>query len=176
MQFWIRRTREGEGTDEWKAHAEEEYRRVYDFAANDVECRRVQILRYFGQSFDASKCNNQCDVCLNSDGHEVYEEDMSVAAKELLSLAGDMCNTVNLTKSVLIKVYRGSKAKAILMYQDRKYYGSGQKIHLSHVERLVQHLVSERYLEEVAWVTRDQLYTHFKLMVRISLWMFHSLY
>ena len=165
MQFFIKRIRDGDGTEEYKSHAEDEYRRVYDYARNDIECRRVQILRYFGQEFDAESCNKKCDVCVSSEGQEVYEEDVSVSAKEILSLADDMCQTLNLSKSTLIKVYRGSKAKDIIMYQDRQYYGAGQKINVNQVDRLVQHLMSTQYLDQVPWTTRDQQYTHLKLMV-----------
>ena len=88
-----------------------------------------------------------------------------MSAKEILSLADDMCQTLNLSKSTLIKVYRGSKTTDIIMYQERQYYGASQKINVNQVDRLVQHLMSTQYLDQVPWTTRDQQYTHLKLMV-----------
>ena len=64
-----------------------------------------------------------------------------MSAKEILSLADDMCQTLNLPKSTLIKVYRGSKTTDIIMYQERQYYGASQKINVNQVDRLVQHLM-----------------------------------
>ncbi|KKF97458.1 ATP-dependent helicase SGS1 [Ceratocystis platani] len=38
--------------------------RVVTFCDNESDCRRVEILRYFNESFDAADCNRQCDNCL----------------------------------------------------------------------------------------------------------------
>ncbi|KAL5611783.1 hypothetical protein BROUX41_000642 [Berkeleyomyces rouxiae] len=38
--------------------------RVVTFCDNESDCRRVEILRYFGEAFDAAECNGQCDNCL----------------------------------------------------------------------------------------------------------------
>ena len=88
-----------------------------------------------------------------------------MSAKEILSLADYMCTRLNLSKSILIKIYRGSTAKDIVVYQDRQYYGAGQKINAQLVDRLFQHLMSNQYFDQVPWTTRDQQYTHLKLMV-----------
>jgi len=38
------------------------------FCMNEVECRRVMLLRYFGESFPKENCNATCDNCRRPQG------------------------------------------------------------------------------------------------------------
>jgi bloom syndrome protein len=49
------------------------------------ECRRVQLLRYFGENIDASQCNKNCDNCKNGERNsEVEVQDFTDTAKAIL--------------------------------------------------------------------------------------------
>ena len=54
------------------------------FCVNEVECRRVQLLEYFGESFPREQCNGTCDNCRNRGS--VTVEDMTAHAIEILKL------------------------------------------------------------------------------------------
>ena len=41
---------------------------MVEFCENEVDCRRVMSLRYFGETFDRNECNMTCDNCLNLSG------------------------------------------------------------------------------------------------------------
>ncbi|CAL1703899.1 unnamed protein product [Somion occarium] len=163
MHIIFRRIREGDGDEEFKDHQEDEYRRVLEYGSNNVECRRAQVLSYFGQNFDPRDCNKQCDNCCDTSS-EVYEEDMTSSAKDVLALAHNMTKTTIVNKTLLTKVYRGSKAKDSIMFQNQPHYGAGQKLPVTQVERLINHLFARGYFELVAYGSHDK-FTHSKLVV-----------
>jgi len=59
--------------------AKEQLRQMVRFAEQD-ECRRIGLLRYFGEEYPKAKCDH-CDVCV---GH-VEREDATLAAQKVLS-------------------------------------------------------------------------------------------
>ena len=58
------------------------------FCINDVQCRRVMLLSYFGETFPAEACKGTCDNCAR--GGEVVMEDVTSDAKILLALAREI--------------------------------------------------------------------------------------
>ncbi|KAL5603595.1 hypothetical protein FOVSG1_006345 [Fusarium oxysporum f. sp. vasinfectum] len=54
---------DGEGNNEQKERQMTMLNRVTAFCANKSDCRRVEILRYFGEDFSAAQCRKTCDNC-----------------------------------------------------------------------------------------------------------------
>ncbi|EXA30016.1 bloom syndrome protein [Fusarium oxysporum f. sp. pisi HDV247] len=54
---------DGEGNNEQKERQMSMLRRVTAFCDNKSDCRRVEILRYFGEDFSAAQCRKTCDNC-----------------------------------------------------------------------------------------------------------------
>ncbi|EXL39296.1 bloom syndrome protein [Fusarium oxysporum f. sp. radicis-lycopersici 26381] len=54
---------DGEGNNEQKERQMTMLNRVTAFCGNKYDCRRVEILRYFGEDFSAAQCRKTCDNC-----------------------------------------------------------------------------------------------------------------
>jgi bloom syndrome protein len=54
---------DGEGNNEQKERQMSMLNRVTAFCDNKSDCRRVEILRYFGEDFSAAQCRKTCDNC-----------------------------------------------------------------------------------------------------------------
>jgi bloom syndrome protein len=77
-----------------------------DFCLNETECRRVQLLAYFGETFPRDACNKTCDNC-KSDASIEQTEDVTVFAENILKLLQELVSKgyTNLTVNKIIKVY-----------------------------------------------------------------------
>ncbi|EFX05641.1 DNA/RNA helicase [Grosmannia clavigera kw1407] len=54
---------DSEGSEAQKARQREMLNRMVDFCENKRDCRRSEILRYFGENFEQSGCGGTCDNC-----------------------------------------------------------------------------------------------------------------
>jgi ATP-dependent DNA helicase RecQ len=69
------------------------------------QCRRVELLRYFGETYPSSNCNS-CDRCLNS-----TENDETIIAQQILSCVYRLKHQFGIKH--VIEVLRGAKTKMI---------------------------------------------------------------
>lgn len=81
------------------------------FAEETVECRRVQLLQYFGETFDSSNCNKTCDVCQSCSGTVHESRDMSPLSLELLDLVTATNSAFSLNH--VVDVFYGSMSKTV---------------------------------------------------------------
>lgn len=81
----MNKAREEVKDDVDEEHAVSDIRRVFQYSINNVECRRVQVLRYFDEQFNQKDCRGQCDNC--KDTSEVVEEDLTETAHALVRMA-----------------------------------------------------------------------------------------
>ncbi|CAG8653934.1 6847_t:CDS:2 [Cetraspora pellucida] len=56
----------GEGNYEQKQQQRANLREMLKYCENQVDCRRQQIMAYFGEQFDKSQCQFTCDNCKNA--------------------------------------------------------------------------------------------------------------
>lgn len=146
---------EGEKTSlEEKKRQEEAVRQVVQYCSNQVDCRRTQLLGYFGQKFIANDCKANCDNCRQST--EVIEEDMTEAAKDVVKLTRSLLGptgTERITKNYCMSVFRGCNTKDI---KDRGHsaipmHGAGKHLCRERVERLYEHLEHHLVLRQQAF-------------------------
>jgi superfamily II DNA helicase RecQ len=134
---------DGEKTLEEKKRQEDGVRAVVQYCQNEIDCRRVQVLGYFGQVFDRKDCRKQCNNCLDNAGSA--ETDMSEMAAQAIRLVKCLLSRdTNVTKLHCLDVFRGANLKAI---RDRGHdrvplFGAGSSLTREQCERLFDHLLS----------------------------------
>jgi superfamily II DNA helicase RecQ len=160
---WQLRCAREEAKDEAdKQDAIENILKVVQYCQNDVECRRVQVLRYFDEQFEKATCKNSCDNCC--DTSEVTYEDLTMSAHNLVQMARESCNQRDTTRPNLLIAFAGGDSHCL------DQWNKGERRH--RVERIFDHLLSLGFLElnskrpkgEISWtvsyVNVRQLYLY----------------
>ena len=109
-------------SEEDKTRITEETRRVMDFCTNVSRCRRVQVLQYFGESFDPSNCHNGCDVCCSTS--KVTTRNVTTHAIQIVQLVQSMVGTNN-TMNHCKSVFMGSRKKDVISRNHDRLPGHG---------------------------------------------------
>lgn len=131
-----------------KQHQLEQLQEVREFCDNEMECRRQQILRQFGEQFDSQHCRKRCDVCLKDEA--VVQQDFTDAGVDLLRIVSDLTRTGDtLSKTMLVDVFWGSKKKEIMSrgLQNHPLFGVGKCYKKDLVTRIIDQLVKQGGLE-----------------------------
>ena len=138
---------DGDGSWEQKERQRKMLRNVVQFCENKSDCRRVQVLNYFNESFQREDCNGACDNC-NSDSTFESQDftEYAIAAIELVK----RIEADNVTLLHCVDVFRGGKSKKIvdLNHNSTDQYGVGSNLDRGEVERLFYRLLSEDALAE----------------------------
>lgn len=138
---------EGEGSWEQKERQRQMLRNVIQYCENKTDCRRVQVLSYFSESFDKEDCRGSCDNC---NSNSVFEtQDFSKYAVTALALVKKIEHD-SVTLLHCVDVFRGSKTKKItdLRHDRLEEHGAGSDIDRGNVERLFYRLLSEDAISE----------------------------
>ena len=138
---------DGEGSYEQKERQRKMLRNMVQFCENKSDCRRVQILNYFNESFRKEDCNAACDNCNSESSFESQDfTDFAVAAIELVQRIEE--DKVTLLHCV--DVLRGAKNKKImdLRHNELDLYASASSLDRGDIERLFYRLLSEDALGE----------------------------
>ncbi|TKX24527.1 DEAD/DEAH box helicase-like protein 1 [Elsinoe australis] len=158
-------------------------RNMVQFCENQADCRRVQVLGYFGENFNSHNCQKSCDNCTSSVSFQMRDFTNEAAnAVKLIEASQKACNqerkdrmrdldrrpnardlehinqtiTSHVTLLQCVDILRGSKAKNIKDrgYDDFEEYNSLEKLDRGEVERLVHHLLAEDVLSEYSVVNK----------------------
>ena len=140
---------DGEGSYEQKERQRKMLRNMVQFCENRSDCRRVQILNYFNESFRKEDCNAACDNCNSQSSFESQDfTEFAVAAIELVKRIEQ--DEAKVTLLHCVDVFRGAKNKKIsAMEHDRlDQYGAGSDLERGDIERLFHRLLSEDAIVE----------------------------
>ncbi|KAF2237454.1 hypothetical protein EV356DRAFT_462310 [Viridothelium virens] len=138
---------QGDGNWEQKERQREMLRNMVQFCENRSDCRRVQLLAYFGETFRQEDCNGACDNCLSESTFQMQDfTDFAASAMRLVKRLQD--DRVTLLHCV--DILRGSKNKKITQerHDQLEEYGVGRDLDRGDVERLFYRLLSEDALQE----------------------------
>jgi len=139
---------DGEGSWEQKERQRKMLRNVVQFCENRSDCRRVQVLNYFNESFKREDCAGSCDNCTSNSTFET--QDLSEFAVAAINLVRRVEHD-NVTLLHCVDVLRGGKNKKMTELQHDKLeeYGRGSRLDRGTVERLFYRLISEEALTEL---------------------------
>ncbi|KAL5343625.1 hypothetical protein BJX70DRAFT_116430 [Aspergillus crustosus] len=137
-----------DSSDSQKSRQLKMLRNVSRFCENKSDCRRVQVLAYFNESFRRQDCNSTCDNCKSGATFEV--KDFSQHAASVIKIVrffeeiGD-----RVTLSYCVNILRGTtKRFRSTEHKDTPCFADGSSIELGEAERLFRKLLGERALRE----------------------------
>jgi bloom syndrome protein len=151
----------GEGDEEVKERQRVMLKRMVQFCENQHDCRRADILSYFGESFAKEDCNHGCDSC-NSDA--VFEpKDVTTQAQAALNIVKKIQDG-NFTFLHAIDILCGKTNAKIKEndHQNMVEYGAAKVLPRGEAERIFTRLLMENALREHIVVNRKfaQQYIH----------------
>ncbi|KAL5868299.1 ATP-dependent DNA helicase sgs1 [Pyricularia oryzae] len=132
--------KEGEGSDQQKERQAEMLNRVIEYCENKRDCRRVEILRYFGERFDKNECDASCDNC--RDGGEFSIVDYTEVAVAALKVIGRK----RLTAKQCADILQGKGVKKDEPKPD--HYGVAKSLQQHVILSILYRLQAEDALEE----------------------------
>uniref|UniRef100_W5NAF6 RecQ-like DNA helicase BLM n=1 Tax=Lepisosteus oculatus TaxID=7918 RepID=W5NAF6_LEPOC len=156
---------ERDGNKETKqTHITNLYSMVH-FCENVVECRRTQLLAYFGErTFNPNFCKEHPDVtCDNCARAKLYKSrNVTEEVKNVVRFVQEHCAKVGvrqaksaqlnrLTLNMLVDIFIGTKSARI----QTGLYGKGAAYSRHNAERLFRKLVLENVLEESLYITAN---------------------
>lgn len=115
--------------------------KIYSFC-NSFNCRRAELLRYFGESYLQDNCRS-CDNCLDN----IEEVDATIPAQMILSCVYRLGQNFGLNH--VIDVLKGSKNNAVLSKgHDRlSTYGLMSEYSETDLKYLIEQLIARNYLK-----------------------------
>lgn len=137
---------EGDGTREVKERQHEMLRMMINYCVNNVDCRRVQILKYFSERFSSEQCQKYCDICRSSVTHEL--QDFTEYGQKAVCLVQRTCRTFRLTLKGYEDVFKGLKSKKYEQFRSQPEFGAGASLDKLLISRLFQQLMIDGVLIE----------------------------
>ncbi|XP_066947324.1 recQ-like DNA helicase blm-1 [Macrobrachium rosenbergii] len=147
-----------------KTHYDNLYRMVA-YCENKMDCRRTQLLNYFGEIFDRDKCKRNrataCDNCRSQGSLSVV--DVTKETRVILQAVQQLCTggrwSSNFTLNHFVDIFKGSEAKKVIENGHNRHplHGMGKSWTRSDCERLLRRLVLEGYMKEEMVVARDEM-------------------
>ena len=136
---------DGEGDRAVKESQRAMLKSMVRYCEDRDDCRRSNILAYFGESFNKEDCNNMCDNCASD---AVYEtKDMTVLARSAIKLV-QQYDDDNLTLLYVVDFLRGANKKFKEHHKDLKCRGMAKDLQRGEVERLLTRLLMDDVLVE----------------------------
>ncbi|KAK8869276.1 ATP-dependent DNA helicase hus2/rqh1 [Apiospora arundinis] len=137
---------DGEGNEQQKQRQRNMLSAMTAFADNQSDCRRVEILRYFGEEFAQADCNKTCDNCQSGAILDVKDfTNVAVAALHLTRSQGQL--TLVQCTEILLGLNR-KKVHVSTHPDTEKYFGIAKNTSKHDVHRIIDRLHAEGALTE----------------------------
>lgn len=134
----------GEGSWEQKQRQTGMLNRMVSFCDNPADCRRVEVLSYFGEDFDKADCNKTCDNCRN--GAVSEQRDYTEVAKSIIEAVTE---EPQLTAGQCADLLMGKRPPASEFGDSgAEYYGVASDMKKYELERVINKLDMDGILAE----------------------------
>jgi bloom syndrome protein len=138
----------------------ENVRTVVQYCENNTECRRVQLMAFFGERFDKKSCKRGCDNCLNDT--EMVNQDVTRDAKSAIELVRSLERSGRkVTTNQCQLIFKGSKATEPRKYGNERGYGSGSHLQKEVVELMFSKLLQQDVFSEYSVANGSGWYTQY---------------
>ncbi|KAI1422857.1 hypothetical protein F5Y12DRAFT_760367 [Xylaria sp. FL1777] len=134
---------DGDSSEEQKERQRNMLSGVTAFCDNQSDCRRVEILRYFGETFSKAQCHATCDNCLSKDQFE--QKDFTKYALAVLEIAK---SEGRVTLAQCTDYLMGKKKKSDFKAAVVQFHGMARQMPKHEVHRIVDRLLAEEALRE----------------------------
>jgi len=139
---------DGEGSLEQKARQKQMLSSIISYCDNKWDCRRAQVLHYFGEQFSKDECAATCDNCLSKVVFETRDATAeAVAAMKIVSRVQD--DKVTLLHCVDLLRGTSTVKSRQMNHENIDQFGAAKQLSRGDVERLFQRLSMENALREV---------------------------
>ncbi|KAM4059067.1 DEAD/DEAH box helicase [Hirsutella rhossiliensis] len=134
---------DGEGNDEQKERQMVMLNRVTSFCDNKSDCRRTEVLRYFGEDFMPAQCQKSCDNC--QAGLVFEQQDFSTYAIAAIRVVQ---NQRRLTANQCADILLGKKYPNHEQQNSDDYHGMAKGLKKHEVVRVIDRLSAEKAFRE----------------------------
>ncbi|KAI1436735.1 hypothetical protein GGR50DRAFT_649423 [Xylaria sp. CBS 124048] len=134
---------DGDGNEAQKERQRNMLGTVIAFCDNQSDCRRVEILRYFGETFTKAQCNATCDNCKSKDKFE--QKNFTEYALGVLQIVR---SEGRITLAQCTDYLMGKKKKADLDHVVWEFHSMAKALPKHEVHRVIDRLLAEEALRE----------------------------
>ncbi|TQS36143.1 hypothetical protein Golomagni_03413 [Golovinomyces magnicellulatus] len=122
------------------------------YCDNRADCRRMQVLRYFGETFSRDDCQHSCDNCCS--GISFESRNFTNCSKLAMSMVWRLKNQ-KATVLNCVELLQGKKTKGLAKFNADNFdeFGSCKTVSRGDLERILYRLILENALLEENVVT-----------------------
>jgi bloom syndrome protein len=143
-----------EGSDEQKERQRQMLSSMVHYCENRSDCRRVQVLAYFGEVFSKEECALTCDNC--NSGFKFEPVDFTPQARAAMSVVKQIQGQ-HVTILHCVDILRGAPSvrKKNIDHESLQEFGFAKDMPRGDVERLFYRLLMENALAEHSIMNRS---------------------
>ena len=145
---------ESEGSEQQKERQRVMLQRMTQYCDNRSDCRRVQVLDYFGETFSKEDCRDTCDNCKSDAVFETMDfTSLAQAALKIVKKIQDR----NVSMPHCLDILRGAKTAKLksMGHGEIEGFGAASNVSRNEVERLFSRLLMENALAEHNVINRS---------------------
>lgn len=155
--IWLRlmkqeQAQNGGNYEIFKVHMDNLYR-MSQYCDNRLDCRRSQVLEYFGEIFDRKKCISNkatiCDNCLAFESKQFTLKDITDIAQSIVKGVREL-NGSDVTLLHISEILKGSMNSKVVEknHNQLEMHGKLSKYRKTDIERIIRLLIFKSYLKE----------------------------